>query len=96
MNFSIFPVATRSAGELPPVGSNLLQLSGRWPYGDEHADSSRWGVDAGALRENSTPHKQKRYATDDLGATPDAGEVDLPLPARDELAQPADLGWLTG
>ncbi len=27
-----------------------------------------------------------------LGATPGASEVDLPLPARDELAQPAELG----
>lgn len=27
-----------------------------------------------------------------LGATPAAGEVDLPLPERDEFAQPAELG----
>ena len=29
--------------------------------------------------------------TDLLGATPGAGEVELPLPARDELAQSAEL-----
>lgn len=27
-----------------------------------------------------------------LGAAPDAGEVDLPLPVRSELAQPAEFG----
>ena len=40
MNFDMFPVTTRSTGELAPVGSNLLPLSGMWSDGDEHADST--------------------------------------------------------